>query len=551
MGTSVYPPASGGTTTKTLKQKVFNSSGTWTYPTSSKFDGTVEITCVGGGGASGTVLNRSGSQYNYVVGGGGGGQVILRRQLSVLDAGNQTVTIGAGGSAFYQTGGLFGHPSLFGSGYIRNLYPDPALTKGLWQWNTSIGVITYPETRNNASGPEIASPYLWVSGSNPPQPPVGKTYVVLNLNSNATVYSQYISVKASTSYRIIFSHSFNSSGGVVVQPQILWYNESGENISSTSLTSFTTQSSSGTWTAVSSTVTSAAGAFYARIAWNASSAANYLLTGIQVAETAANVTSVVYGGSSGYAWTGVPDGSYTVEENERLIVAQGGGGGWGVTHRVSSSGSVYAFPGHAGYTAGGLGANNSSTSMQTGEVLISGSGGGAGGNAKSWETWTQLASASSYTLNTNGVQSSKFGFGSTTTMLESTWHGGIHTAAAYVGSDSAWYSTGTSNFPFTNFGENGIGIEGYGYGGVGAAKSSDNTYMNYFKASGVSQPTLLGGYIYQDYSATSNTLRAQYKGRDNTGNGANGWNAAISSGSTTDYNGARGGSGIVIVRWHE
>lgn len=552
MGISVYPPASTGAVAKTLKQKVFNTSGTWTYPSSSNFDGTVELTVVAGGGAGGACLNRSGSSRMLGAGAGGGGQVVLRKQLSVLGAGNQTVTVGAGGGGYTEAGGLFGHISSFGSGYIRNLYPDPALTKGLMFWNASVGTIYYPETRNSASNIDYAQPYVWVSGTNPPQPPVGRTYVQLNLNGNSGVHSQFVSVKGSTSYRIIFSHTFYIGGGITVSPSVLWYDSTGQAISSDSLTSFTTQSSSGTWAAVTSTVTSPSTAAYARLTWVPNSGASWLLTGIQFAETAANVTSVVHGGVSGYAWTGVPDSSYTVEENERLVAAQGGGGGWGVAFRASNSGAGFLLPGHAGYTAGGFGMNTSSSGINAGELLIVGSGGGANGNALSQLSPTQPASTATYTINDGGSHSSRYGFSTDSGTTDSRFHAAIHTSAAYVGSESSWLSASINNsvFPFTSFGENGKGIEGYGYGGIGYARSSNSTYNTSFKASAVTHPGTLAGYT-NDWDATQPIYQAAWNGRANTGNGGNGWITSVSSGVYSGWSGPRGGSGVVIVRWYE
>lgn len=549
MGISTFPAASaGGITARTLKQAIFNTSGTWTYPTSSNFDGTVEVTCVGGGGASGAALNRTSSAYYFGGGGGGGGQVILRKQLSVLNAGNQNVTVGFGGGGYYQTGALFGGVSTFGSGYIKNLYPDPALTKGLRALNASVGLAIYPETRSTSSGVQSIYPYRWTSGTNPPQPPVGKTYAYINVDANASIYGQYVPVKASTEYRVIFSHTYNSSGGTNVDSYIFWFNERGEYLSNSGLTSFTTQSSSGTWTAVTSLVTSPGSAAYGRIMWNSGSAYNFLLNGIQIAESAANVTSVVYGGSSGYGWTGVPDNSYTVGENERLVAAQGGGGGWGACYRITNNGTPYYLPGHAGYTSGGLGLNYGSTSIGSEYALITGCGGGAGGNAKGPETPTQVAYTTNYTIaNTSHINSARYGFA--TDNPEYGWHAGIHTAAAYAGSDSAVYNAGSSNFPFIHFGENGTGIEGFGFGGVGSARTGTSGYGNYFRSTGVTIPNTIIG-VNSNYSPTSALHKGAFYSKENTGNGGNGWIGTVDQNSE-DYNGIAGGSGVVIVRWYE
>jgi len=548
MGISTFPAASaGGVTARTLKQKVFNTSGTFTYPTSSNFDGTVEITCVAGGGAGGGVVTRVASSHYFGTGGGGGGQVISRRQLSILNSGNQNVTVGNGGGGYYQTGALFGGVSTFGSGYIRNLYPDPALTKGLLQLNTSVGLATYPETRSTDSSVGYSSPLLWTSGTNPPQPPVGKTYVNPSMNANATVYGQYASVKASTSYRIIFSHTFRSSGGVTVTPYMLWYSVTGEYLSDSTLTSFTTQSSSGTWTAVTSVVTSPSGAVYGRIAWNSGSAWNCMLSGIQIAESAANVTSVAHGGSSGYGWTGVPDNSYTIGENETLVAAQGGGGGWGGAYRITNSGTAYYIPGHAGYTSGGLPVVYS-TAIGALDAIISGCGGGAGGNAKGPQLPSQLASANKVEIQDSSyINSSRHGFDAVTAQYK--MQAAAHTAAAYAGSDSAAYTLTSTAMPFSFFGENGTGIEGYGYGGMGSARTGMSGYSNYFRSTGVTIPAVTTG-INSNYSPTSPSHQGAYCSKENSGNGGHGFISAVDNGST-EFSGISGGSGVVIVRWYE
>lgn len=548
MGISTFPAASGGITTRTLKQAVFNSSGTWTYPSSSKFDGTVEVTCVGGGGGAGGAINRSGSTFWMGGGAGGGGQVILRRQLSVLGAGNQTVTVGNGGVGYYEVGGLFGQISSFGSGYIRNLYPDPALTKGLHSLNSAVGVAAYPDSRSTGSSNAYCPPQFRSSGTNPPQPPAGNTSVPISLVSNAAVYSQFMSVKGSTEYRLVFAHTFNVSGGTNVTAHLLWYNSDGTNISSTSFVTFTTQTSSGTWTTVSGTGTSPSTAAYARICWNASGgAADYRLNGITFAESAANVTAVAYGGNSGYAWTGVPDNSYTLNENETLIAAQGGGGGWGGSYRISSNGGMYLLPGHAGYTSGGMGINWNQSTIASSDMIITGCGGGAGGNARGVQTPIQESTVNTFTIQAG---SGRFGFVSNdgNTSDDYKMYAAAHSAAAFVGSDSYRYSI-SSAFPFTTFGENGIGIEGYGYGGVGMTKYSTTTYGSNFISSGSGIASIVAGYN-NDFSPTSNDYQAAFRAKPNSGNGGSGWIATVTN-NNTNYNGPRGGSGLVIVRWYE
>jgi len=161
MGISTFPAASaGGVTARNYKEQIFNSSGTWTYPSSSNFDGTVEVTCVGGGGAGGGFRNTSGQNANGITGGGGGGRVILNQKISVLNSGNQTVTIGAGGVSNWTSGfgSSSGRYSIFGSPNIANYYPDPHVRWGLWN-NGSNSIRQYPESVYSSTS---SSNHQWV-----------------------------------------------------------------------------------------------------------------------------------------------------------------------------------------------------------------------------------------------------------------------------------------------------------------------------------------------------------------------------------------------------
>jgi hypothetical protein len=546
MGISTFPAASaGGITTRTLKQKVFNTSGTWTYPTSSNFDGTVELTVVAGGGGAGSFVHRTSSSGYMCGGGGGGGQVILNKQLSVLNKGNQTVNIGIGGPAKAITGALFGGISTFGSGYVRNLYPDPTLSKGLAYLNVAAGLDEAPETYNGSASIEAGTINRWVSGSNPPQPPAGNTYWSHGVSSNRPLYSQYMPVKASTSYRFIFSHTGTTSNpAVTCTPRIMWFDNTGTYISSGTGTGFTTQTTTGTWTAQTNTATSPSTAVYARLNWLTSGSTTLRFNGIQFAETDANVTSVVYGGASGYAWTGVPDNSYTIEESETLIAAQGGGGGWGGGYRITNSGSTTIIPGHAGYTSGGFGVTNTTAPSST-VFYISGCGGGAAGNATGP---SPVTSTGNYIdLNTIDGASINSNFKDATRTWQS-FYVDAHLGAAFTGADSYAFSTGNAGYrTFTEIGTNGRGLGGYGYGGLGAIATGQTGQLSNFRSSGVQNPSISVGANFYPPSSGTNTSYL-WDGRPNSGNGANG---GYMSGSQLTYEGATGGSGVVIVRWYE
>lgn len=102
MGISVYPVPSSG---KSQRFAVFNSSGTWTAPTSSSYDGLVTIFAVGGGGGGGGGGagaphwgGNNGRPGGSSGGGGGGGQVIDGVTVAVPAGTSVPVTIGAGGT---------------------------------------------------------------------------------------------------------------------------------------------------------------------------------------------------------------------------------------------------------------------------------------------------------------------------------------------------------------------------------------------------------------------------------------------------------------------
>jgi len=279
MGSTTIP-SSGGIVTKTLNTQIFRSSGTWTYPTSANFDGTVEITVVGGGGSGGNGVRRGGNgtgSNNYATGGGGGGEVITTT-VSVLGLGNQTVVVGAGGlGSSSQLGGTCGGFSSFGAVTIANAYPDPETRWGLMYYGGSIN--EFPE---------------------------GLTSGTIRAQSNLNAQS--------------------------VIARIYWYQTDGTYISSSTIGTYTIPTSGTAWTLLSATITTPASAAYGRFTWTSTNAisGNHSVNGLFVTPTSTGITTAVYGQTTNYKWLNSPFKSPTVLLDSKSVLAQGGGGGWGV-----------------------------------------------------------------------------------------------------------------------------------------------------------------------------------------------------------------------------
>lgn len=560
MGLSVFPAPSTGAVNKVLKEQYFKADGTWTYPTSSAFNGEVEVTVVGAGGASGGTLGRTTISGNYsFMGAGGGGQVLSKCKFSVLNEGNQNVKVGLGGGGYYEVGSLFGGYSSFGVDEIANVYTDPALANGLIYHNNSSSN-EYIDTQSTGAlqqNVNFAVSQTWTSGTNPPQPPVGNTYVQVSTSTGIPVIGEYFRVEPSTEYKIGVNYHKYSQVGYVISPVVYWYDENAQFISNGNLTSYTTPSGTGTWDEVVSTLTTPSGARYGRIYWTSSSGGtNVRITGVFVTKSSSGITTVKSGYSSGYKWTGQPNSSFTVAENATLLVAQGGGGGWGFGAFVSGDGAIYPIPGHAGYTSGGKPMYFANSTINAYDHIIGGHGGGAGGPAIPPKLQSSGTSSTAYTYTQastgyGAVDGGPFNYYRRWNMLKD---------VSVSGGQGGWsyhFQTPTSGpttpYPFEHHGGPGEGIDGFGVGGFA---SSDSGAVGSYNAVRTLNPVGSkqysigkggnGGYGFDN---TSSSYGYYNDGLPNTGNGANG--GMYSTGNGTNFNGARGGSGIVIVRWYE
>lgn len=138
MGIEIFGGSGGGT--KTQKFALFNSSSTWTAPTSANYDGVVKAFLVaggggGGGGAAGAVStsNQQGRPGGSGGGGGGGGQVIEDLNISIPAGAVVPITVGAGG----QGGQLKTSP------VTLNYFLNPSFETSNTGWSTVSGQTSF------------------------------------------------------------------------------------------------------------------------------------------------------------------------------------------------------------------------------------------------------------------------------------------------------------------------------------------------------------------------------------------------------------------------
>lgn len=554
MGSTTIP-SSGGVVTKTLNTQIFRSSGTWTYPTSANFDGTVEVTVVGGGGSGGNGVWRNGNgtgSNNYCTGGGGGGEVISTT-VSVLGLGNQTVVVGAGGQgATANLGGMCGGYSSFGAVTVANAYPDPEPRWGLLY--SGAAQTDYPEAITGITLGNNMSVRTPVSSTGSVTPQLGSYLQEIQLSASGAdaMYSDWFSVNASTSYVIGFSYARWASNlnAQTVTCRVYWYTSAGASISSSVIaSSYTVPTSGTTWTLASATVTTPANAAFGRYSWTSTNAigASHAVNGLFVTPASTGITTAVFGNTTNYKWLNSPYKSPTLAIDSKSVTAQGGGGGWGILNYQTSSWIAY-YP-LLGYSEGGDCLPQCTTASST-TFYHGGHGGGAGGNAIEPEVVYQV-----YTTALQGAwpTGTSRGTNSTTGILAQSSYTGPYqwitnypnTGGGYGSMAYQWGIVTNNLTGLAHWGSNGKGVEidgqSYGAGGVGGQYNSLSVRANYRLQGGISNVGTSS--TYPDSSAYMN---AYYDAAANTGNGGNG--IGISGG--TQSRGGHGGSGIVIVKWY-
>jgi hypothetical protein len=560
MGISTFPAASaGGVTARNYKEQIFNSSGTWTYPSSSNFDGTVEVTCVGGGGAGGGFRNTSGQNANGITGGGGGGRVILNQKISVLNSGNQTVTIGAGGVSNWTSGfgSSSGRYSIFGSPNIANYYPDPHVRWGLWN-NGSNSIRQYPESVYSSTS---SSNHQWVrsrtidssynTGYGAKSGGLGDgSEFSGTTNDSVAPYTTVFEVPASTVFKLMFYYTYYGAGAGTATPQIQWFDSSNVEIQTDSLTTFSRPTSGTTFTLyTSNTVTSPSTATSARIRFSDGGGVGY--NGITLTPNSLGLTTPVSGNTDGYQWGGSLNGSVTVKTNNsnlsNFVIAQGGGAGAGIGNYQSNQ-LLSGNSGLWGWTQGGYATSTGNTSaLGTSEWFFGSAGGGAGGNATeptfeggyttAGSASTAFQSTGSYALYSNMFASNIQYCGTLVTMDNIAYYGGG------VASYPIFFQTAAANhYPFYFGASGGEGIGGYGAGGntrfITAASGVSPTNRGWNKGKGLKG--------HQGRPMTSSISKASAA---NTGNGGIG--LYMNGESDGGAEGQNGSSGLVIVRWFE
>jgi len=545
MGSSTIPATGGTVQLGTLYEEIFTSSGTWTYPTSSTFNGQVEVLCVGGGGAGGSAVDSTAANASFYVTGGGGGAQVTQRTISVLNGGNQTVVVGAGGQGTTTNDRFFaaaGGYSSFGAYTTANLYPDAGTSFGLASQSATVNAI--PEINSTLGMNQIAP--VTVDGVVSPNLGTFMTRANLSASGANAIYSQYFPVTASVSHRFGFSYAFYTGNlnAQTVQCRVYYYNAAGTSTGSSVFTTYTIPTaSSGTWTAATLTATPPAGSVSARFSWTSTNAitGNHYLCSLfsNLASTA--VTTAVYGYSSGYEWLGVPFQSQTVVANDaNFVYAAGGGGGWSVCLGTVVTG-ITAYPGTQGYSSGGFAAHGSTGPSTT--LQIGGCGGGA------------LSSA----FNNQAFLTS--GLVTNITDQNRMWQANIKTSTKFTyalgraggdGSQAFTLSTATSGdmTQVRDWGGNGAGVNVLGWGGYGTYGTGGcggwNSATAYFDIINFVRTGNTACAPTAAYIPRSTSDDPYVDGLNNTGNGG----AGIAGQFATNKRGGNGGSGVVIVRWY-
>lgn len=560
MGISVIGGSAGGTTNKEYKEQVFKTSGTWTYPTSSNFDGQVEVMLVGGGGASGGAAGRSlNSDYTFA-GGGGGGQVILSKKLNVLGLGNQSVRVGNGGGYYYQQGGgLFGGCSRFGNNVIYNYYPNPSLSLGLLRMQVfALQTYPYPETYQDSAyssytyGAWNSVSSDWASRSFTSAPPIGKTFWYYNQPQDYGVYTRIFEIDPSINYTLSFYVNRYGTTGASINVRVFWYDETGENLSNNLYSNVFTTPTSYSWAQVSLNLTTAAPstARYARLCFYPSSGTGgWAMNGLCFSPTSLSVSAPINGETTGYTWGGSPDNSPTIINNNSGYIAQGGGGGWGYGLKNGNS-QQYIYPGWSAFTSGGISYYGGSSPAST-DFYGSGCGGGAGGDAELAYMISNYSYATNYAY-AGGDSSSTQGIDYLTgdAVYATGPYASQTMVAGGIGGESFNYfmTQGYNNQAVWSAGSPGEGIEGYGCGGIGAFLSGNvnfNSYNDPIRKRRQTRKSVTRVQPDESKKISFSDLT------QNTGNGANGFYASQSGTFNQTYAQNPGATGLVIVRWYE
>lgn len=149
--------------TLTLKEVVFNASGTFTMP-SGVVDNQIIVGCTGGGGGGSGGIDVGDPVY----GGNGAGRVVST--ITMSPGQTATVTVGAGGSANSSNGGTssFTGASSCAGGALGSFYgttPTNGGGRGNYSTNSTTTASNCPETLSLKNGAVDSTTGLWKAKS--------------------------------------------------------------------------------------------------------------------------------------------------------------------------------------------------------------------------------------------------------------------------------------------------------------------------------------------------------------------------------------------------
>jgi len=507
MGLSVFPAPSTSVATGT---QTFLTSGTWTAPS-----GVTSVNCVlvGGGGGGGMSGNHNtNANQSFPAGGGAGGQVV-RSRLAVTPGTTYAVTVGAGGAGGVATNttennhpAFFGGHSSIGLGFttenaiIYGAVEDSVNHTFFGGENGSYSLSGYPTTFSEYNGGQGSGRVAWSSSTSVATisgVSVGSTtrlYIDQNNNNGYRDIGTWVRVQPDTTYS--FSGYVGSWNGNSFQAQIAidyYTGFSTGRISGTNSGATSIGTSSSTWTRLSMSTTSPSNAVWAWVRFQASGP-QPRWTGLML--RTGSLTNYVGTNSSSIStiW-----GLGVINVTSGLV-AQGGGGGWGVINGIGTT--PYEVPygfggGHFGNigTLAGIGGNGASAGDVNTVSLFS-----SNGSTPYFDTIRNPQ---------NGSRTIKSG------------NPGLRINSANAG---LIIQPNTVASP-----------EGYGAGGMGAFASA-------------STGTVLTGIPGVGAGPSISNTNTPFAGAPNTGAGGGGANG--SNGTTPlYYSGAAGGSGIVVLNW--
>ena len=501
MGISVFPAPSGGLSEKTIQYTTPGLS-TFTLPTGYGVGNPLlaEVTIVAGGGSAGGGFYSSATSFG--IGGGGGGGGIFKRQLSLTA--NMNVYVGRGGACYGSDtmNGGNGEFSYIGTGTPKNLFINPQFL-GISGVN-AMSIQVEPAFSNSSGSASFASAIR------------GACIRPEQWNNRSFWDGQTYPVKPSTQYT--FSIHYRDAGGTASQARLdlRWFTENGTSITSDNGSTFT--GVSGSWNRAHVGATSPSTAAYCTLRISRISGDNGMtFSNAQFEEGVTSPTTYVDGDSTGYIWGGNKAGSVTLLASETINIANGGGGGGGsgyLNGQGNSGSSAFA-----GGCSGGAGARAVDTSND-GYFIVSGDGGGLGGNATQRILTFPLGTTNVNTLGPlmqNYHRYADFGFG---------------TRSFIVLPGSINYARGAGGR---------ANSDGYGQGGTGSTVVSGSSNFQELQ------------FAEANNSTWVNNTRKLVDGRPNSGNGGSHLTISTSptGGSAVGIQGlsGNGGSGLVIIKY--